>query len=310
MAAVLGVLTVGCGNSDHNTNRSLPSVPGGVIFEPANNSINMQWSASVDSENETSYYLSWKLKSHTEWSSEVSIARTDYTIDNLSPDTAYSIRLRAHNNKGYSTYITLESSTTAISNTAPSMPDGIVSQPSDDSITIQWAPAPSSESIMSYHISWKRKIDSIWNKDSFFVESDNYVITNLDAATDYDIRLKAKNNLGEYGACIAWVTTTTGGTTTQTDSAPSLPYGIVIQSTSDSIVVEWEAASSSENVVSYHISWKRRSGIAWGPDVSETDTRYIISGLKAGKDYNVRIRAKNAAGVYSSYISWIAATER
>lgn len=89
----------------------------------------------------------------------------------------------------------------------------------------------------------------------------------------------------------------TGLTLTPRDTVQ--PDGTVLSD----IIVTW-TASTDIFVTGYRIEWKRTADTEYGGvDVGKDDLEYVITGLKVGIVYNVRIQSFNSLGVHSAWVT-------
>lgn len=122
-----------------------PTAPTGLTATPSANSVALSWTASTDNTSVTGYEYSLSGTTYATTGST-----TTYTITGLSPQTAYTIRLRAYDAAGNRSVVATVSTTTlavpASSNDMPligryRMPSTGV--PSDPGNTVVYSPNPS-----------------------------------------------------------------------------------------------------------------------------------------------------------------------
>ncbi len=124
----------------------------------------------------------------------------------------------------------------------------------------------------------------------------DFANTGLTAGTNYQYRLRACNAAG----CSAWTTSPYVATPATEGVLPAAPTGIagtVLSATQ--VRVNWTDASTTET--SFTVGRRTNTGGVWGAwtDVAApaaNATSYLNAGVVAGRQYQYRLRACNAAG--------------
>ena len=256
----------------------------------SNNSLELTW-PEFTGISVASYHVSWKMSTEETWSQEIDTTSPSYKIVSLLANIQYNIRIRAKYVSGkYSDYVQTTASTV---DAAPTAPTGIQVNPSITSIDIAWDASTDDVSVSGYYVSWKQQSATDWSGEQA-TSASKHTIPGLDINVSYDIRIRAKDNEGQFGP-YGYIRTST------VDNVPSKPDGIIIIPSSKALRVTWDASTDDDAVASYHISWKLRADTTWSNEQSSATTSYTINNLLSENEYDIRIRAKDTAGQYSEY---------
>ena len=219
---------------------------------------------------------------------------TTYIITGLTNGTTYDVRVRASNAIGTGSYSTDRSVTPVSSATAPSKISSITVSRGNGNLTVSaTAPDDGGADISSYQFQWKsgnQDYDSSRQKSS---SSRSTSITGLTNGTQYTIRARAINSVGNG----PWSNDFTGTPAT----TPGVP-GFTLSAGDRRIVVRIVAPSTGgSSITGYRVQWKTSSSGSYSSSnqADTTLTTYIITGLTNGTTYDVRVRASNAIGTGS-----------
>ena len=154
-------------------------------------------------------------------------------------------------------------------------------------ITVSWT---SSNYAKTYSVYYKSAAMADYKEAASKLNVLTYTITGLSAATEYSIKVTAKN-----------MSKTIDATVNKTTAAETLPPGDFtvtvssVENYGDKLSVTWAA---SANAVSYSVSYKvsSSSGNYTVATSSTTDTSYTITGLTWGTTYSVKVTATNEKG--------------
>jgi len=188
-----------------------------------------------------------------------------------------------------------------VDTTAPTVPS--LSSPANGSVT--------SDNTVS--LDWSDSTDSGTDVSNYEVQADdssgfgspNYSATPTSSsqATStladglYYWRVRAKDNAGN------WSGYSSSRTFRVDTTAPSTPGTINASGvTATSATVSWGASSDAGgNPVSYEIQYKTDLSLIWGSTLTTTSTSMALTGLAPNTVYDVRIRARDAAVLYSNW---------
>jgi hypothetical protein len=181
-----------------------------------------------------------------------------------------------------------------VTTTAPppcTAPTGVaVSNISFASVTVNWTPVSAA---VSYDLEYKLKSATVWTVVN--VAAPPFVLTGLNPATDYNVRVKTNCgfNTSGYSSTVNF----------KTANAPacSVPSNPVISNISQTTATAtWGAVSGA---VSYNFEYKVSSATTWTVVVVSTNT-INLTGLTGSTTYNTRVRT-NCQVNASSYSSTV-----
>ena len=184
----------------------IPTVPTNIALSNITTStIDVTWDASTDNNGIGKYeiYANGVLNGES--------TTTNYTVINLTPNTAYSITVLAKDIAGNeSAQSTTVNGTTLVDNTPPTIPtDVTIASKSGTSLKITWTSSTDDSAVAAYNV----YVDGTYNDST---TDTSFTITGLTVSTTYAITVLAKdtsNNESEQSTAV-------NGTTTD-GSAPS-----------------------------------------------------------------------------------------
>ncbi len=189
-----------------NTINSKPSSPSNLEFlDIDTNSFTLSWKKSIDIDGYIdNYYVSFKIN-NTDWGDARETNSSSMNFNNLNSNFTYQFRVRAKDNSGdYSDYSYSDNFDVTnppipvVINQKPSAVSNILTEANIFDINISFdASVDSDGEVMEYYISYRVK-DSDWSYEVVTQEL-SYDIDNLINETTYEIRVRAKDNSGEYG---------------------------------------------------------------------------------------------------------------
>ena len=257
-------------------------------------STSVSWSAPSDDGGETitGYDLQYRETGTSDWSQVDDETGTSYTITGLSAGTEYEVQVRATNSLGDSDWST--SGTAKTTSTAPDTPTLTVTVRSATSLLANWTePDDNGEPITGYDLQYRTTATSTptWSQVDDQTDT-SYTIAGLSLETEYEVQVRATNSVGDSG----WSSSGTATTTSTVPYAPSAPTVTVLSATS--LSVSWSAPSDDggETITGYDLQYRETSTSDWTQVDDETGTSYTITGLSAGTEYEVQVRATNSLG--------------
>ena len=145
--------------------------------------------------NPQTYDLRWRVSGASEFSEAEDLTGTTHTITSLIPGTSYLASVRASNNLGDGRYSPEASFTTL--NDVPERPEEPASsQITDETATITWvAPRNNGAAILDYTLRYKKTADTNWQEVTLGNVT-THGLVNLDATTQYEVQVRARNSLG------------------------------------------------------------------------------------------------------------------
>jgi titin len=240
-------------------------------------------------------------------------------VAGLTPGAAYSFRVRAGNDGGFSGYsntatITMPSLPPPLPQPPPQRPPAapynlVAQPPSASDVVLTWGDAAANET--SFRIESKTGNGAFQEVQSVGANVTTARVSGLQPQTVYQLRVRSANEAGFSGYSNVVQVTTAGGTPTPTPTpapgggAPNPPNRLFARWLGGGIVqITWRDNSSNETRFSvermFNGGWV--TGAIVGPNVTLAD----CPGLKGHASYTFRVKVTNAAGqvAYSSLINF------
>ncbi len=260
-----------------------PSVPTGLVASAiTTSSFTLSWNASTDNLAVTGYDVyNGTLKVNT-----ADITSTTFNITGLSPNTAYSMTVRAKDaagNEGISNPLTVQ---TSPDTQAPAIPTGLVASAiTTSSFTLSWNASTDNVAVTGYDV-YKGAV----KVNTADITSSTYNITGLSPNTAYSMTVRAKDAAGNESTSAPLSVTTNAPPDTQ---APSVPTGLVASAiTTSSFTLSWNASTDNVAVTGYDVY---SNGIKIN-SVLVTGTSYNATGFASSTTFTMTVKAKDAAG--------------
>ena len=216
-------------------------------------------------------------------------------LKGLSNGILYYIQVRADNDETAEKYNWVEEEGTPMSE--PGAPTGLGVEEGDEQLVVSWV-APKETGgvdveIENFVIQWQVK-DGDWSSPDEHATTDGNKLTDtieeLENGTDYDIRVRADNDV--EGQTFEWAYTTGKPRTT-----PSAPRSLNVTPGDGQLTLSWAAPSETGglNINRYVVQWKWGSLQYNNSDRQDTtpNRSYTIRGLINDDLHSVRVRADN-----------------
>jgi len=247
-------------------------------------SFTLNWSASSDNVGVTGYEI---FRGGTSIGTPTA---TTFNVTGLTANTAYSLTVRARDAAGnWSTQSSaLSVTTSAASDTqAPSVPASLSSANiSPTSFTLNWSASSDNVGVTGYEVF--RGGTSIGTPTAT-----TFNITGLTASTAYGLTVRARDAAGNWSAQSSALSVTTSATSDT--QAPTIPSGLNVTGiSSTSFTLNWNASTDNVGVTAYEVF---RDGTSQG---TTANSNLVINGLTASTIYALAVRARDAAGNWSS----------
>jgi hypothetical protein len=152
--------------------------------------------------------------------------------------------------------------------------------PGSVSAQIRWEPVSGAQ---RYQIQYKITEENDWN---VMIHTTNHFITllQLTQATNYDVRVRS---VCSDSAASSWSTPISIRTLSTAICTP--PQTIAhIQQDANNALLFWSGVG---NASAYQISWRLNGGLEWTSTQRVENSNFIIPNLKAGDQYEVRVRS-------------------
>ena len=284
------------------TPRTIPGPPTELGVISGDKELTVSWTAPVPEKNGgagiNQFVVQWKSGDQEyDTSRQETTSNTSQVIKDLTNGTPYSIQVRADNGEepeGEQEYNWEE--TTGTPMTVPGAPTNLEVEEGDRQLKVSWV-APTNTGglnikIDHFVIQWQVK-DGNWSSPREHTTTDETVltdtITGLLNGTDYDIRVRADNNV--EGQTFEWAYTTG-----KPRKIPSAPRSLRVEAGDGQLALSWAAPSNKGglDINQYIVQWK--SGIQeydTSRQATPTITSQVIGQLTNGTPHFVRVRADN-----------------
>ena len=268
--SVRGSNSAGTGSSTSTSFRTLAAIQRPTTPSLSVSSITTS-SARVSVTVSRATSLEYRLGTSGSWTS---FGGTSFTLSNLSPDTSYTVQVRARNSAGLSG--TGQSIfRTMVAGRRPSAPSVSVSAITQTTATASW-----SGSATSWE--WRLGTSGGWTAAG---SSTSANLTGLTANTSYTVQVRGTNAIGT-GATGSAQFTTSASVVTPTQ-VPAAPIVSVTSVTLTTAVVSWTVADRAD-------TYEYLSPNGWvSTGTSRTVTLY---GLTANTSYTISVRGVNSSG--------------
>ena len=261
---------------------------------PANQQLKLSWSVSLNGGSVTSQSVEWKVTTLTNFTGSATPANDarSHTIENLTNDTEYTVRVTVTTNYG--------SVTSADVTRSPA------SGPSIDDITftsINRTSATATVSVintqlatetLTVHLRHRVKGTTEWSTTAprnVSGTTASFSMTGLTGNTTYEVEASLR---GDFADSVLRELTTA-------KSEPHAPETVVLTHADSELSISWVAPSNDggEPITGYPVQWKSGSDSYSTTRQLQTDantTAVDITGLINGREYKVRVFATNSIG--------------
>ncbi len=269
----------------------LPGIPTAVnVSVIDHDSLQVTWSAPASGGTPSGYDLRYKAAGGDSWT-DVSDVTSGHVLNGLTPNTKYSVRLRAKNAGGISRWSNRKKATTQAQVLAPGVPAApTVSVIDHDSLQVTWSAPASGGTPSGYDLRYKVVDSGSWT--TIANVASGRTLDGLTQNTRYTVQVRARNAGGTGG----WSNRTRGTTQAQVlaPGVPAAPAVSVIDH--DSLQVTWSAPASGGTPSGYDLRYKVVDGSGKWTTVANANSGRTLDGLTQNTRYTVQVRAKNAGG--------------
>ena len=265
-------------SSTEPTDEEAPSAPTDVAASNiTDSSADITWTASTDNVGVTGYDV------YVDGDLEGSTTSTSYSLSGLSPETSYSVAVRAKDAADNESAEGSTSFTTGafVDSQAPTQPTNLSSSnETTTSADITWTASTDNVGVTGYNVYVGGALDGT-------TASTSYSLTGLDPATTYSVAVEA-TDAAENTSTQASIDVTT--LSPPDEEAPSAPTDVAASNITDSSAdITWTASTDNVGVTGYDVY------VDGDLEGSTTSTSYSLSGLSPETSYSVAVRAKDAA---------------
>uniref|UniRef100_A0AAY4B5Q2 Titin n=1 Tax=Denticeps clupeoides TaxID=299321 RepID=A0AAY4B5Q2_9TELE len=168
-----------------------------------------------------------------------------------------------------------------------------------DSMTLSWQPPEYDGgcSINNYIVEKRDTSTTNWQIVSATVARTTIKAARLKTGCEYQFRIAAENRYGKSSLLLS--ESVVAQYPFEVPSTPGTPT--VQSSTKESMVVVWDKPNSDggSKILGYHVESKERNSILWVKQNKQIipETRFKLSGLEEGIEYEYRVYAENIVGL-------------
>ncbi|KJD34905.1 hypothetical protein PW52_12405 [Tamlana sedimentorum] len=266
------------------TDTESPTDPSNLVaFNITETTVDLTWTVSTDNVG-IAGYLIYKTNNGVSLLQDVGNINS-FTLTGLTEGSDYSIIVRAYDTSGNQSGNTNTVDFTTlvpIDTQAPTAPLNLIaSNIGATSVNLIWSASTDNVAVTGYNI---------YNDDTLLVtvgNITNFALTGLDQGTIYNLTLRAIDASGNEST-----NSNTARFTTLDSENPSIPINLTATNiTENSVSLNWTAATDNVAVTGYNI-YNNVTLI----HVIGNETNYELTGLVENTEYNIFVRAFDAAG--------------
>jgi|GEM_PF-6672805 len=261
----------------------IPAMSDLAADDVRNSSIHLVWSGRYSDLPDISYEISYGTDPDASSDGTRLTDKTFLTLQNLSPETRYFIKMRVKNPKTVGPWSQPISSTTLAFGPEIS-PKGLTIRNTDQSeVMVEWQPM---NRATSYDLSYGTDLQAA-NMGIMPVERNRFTLhLSPNSRYYFKVRSVTSGSTGPWSAVQPVLT------------LPSRPRGVNVSAvTSSQAVIEWQSLSGTQQARYYHFSWGTDpAGTNRGVTVTAMAS-YTLTRLDPDQPYSVRIRTVNESGV-------------
>ena len=273
-----------------DTDVQLPGIPTAVSVSVVDHdSLRIAWSAPTSGGTPSGYDLRYRVSGSDSWTT-ITNAAPPRTLDGLTPNTRYTVQVRAKNNTGASGWSGRIKGRTQAKMPAPGIPTAVsVIVVDHDSLRIAWSAPTSGGTPSGYDLRYRVSGSDSWT--TIANAASPRTLDGLTPNTKYTVQVRARNNTGASG----WSGRTKGTTRAQAP-APGVPTAVSVSVVDhDSLRIAWSAPTSGGTPSGYDLRYRVSGSDSWTTVANATSPR-TLDGLTPNTRYTVQVRARNSAG--------------
>ena len=271
---------------------AVPAKPAGFSATPGDGLVSLQWTDPDDATITAWQYAVKTTGGYGPWTGIPGDGPTTtaHTVTGLDNGTAYTFKLRAHNNSGNGAE---SDEATAIPVAVPAKPAGFTTTPGDGQVSLQWTD-PNDATITG----WQYAIGTAGGYGPWTgipgsgATTTAHTVTGLENGAPHTFKLRAHNASGN-GSESDEVTATPV-------AVPAKPAGFFAMPGDGQVVLSWNDPNDA-TIAGWEYNLRRAGGefeADWTYILGSTDrtTSYTVTGLDNGTAYTFKLRAINASG--------------
>uniref|UniRef100_UPI0032169118 fibronectin type III domain-containing protein n=1 Tax=uncultured Draconibacterium sp. TaxID=1573823 RepID=UPI0032169118 len=250
--------------------KSSPSVPTNLTAVPSETAIAFSWGASTDNVNIAGYNVFFNDDFIN------TVDETNYSATGLNSGSEYVFEVEAIDlvgNKSERALLTVATT----DETAPSVPEDLVAEAGETSISLSWAAPTDNVGVAGYTIYQAGiKLGT--------VADESFSVTGLIIGNEYSFEIEAFDAAGNKSEKAEISVSTIDETT------PTIPGDLAAVPTDSSVALSWTASTDNVGIAGYIIYLNGDSiGI-------ETETSFTIDDLEDGTEYTFEVEAIDRVG--------------
>ena len=277
-----------------------PAAPRSLTVTPGNRQLHVDWDIPPDNgglpiDGYTIQYSNDNGSTWNSWSIPADSQHLLHTIiTGLHNGTAYEVRVKAQNQRGYGPWSDPAVGQPVGTPVAPARP---VLTPGNKELHVGWD-IPSDDGgtpVSNYDVQYSNDNGSTWNEWDVSINSQSQetTITGLQNGMVYHVQVRASNSQG-HGAWSAAALDRPAG-------IPSAPTRLTVAPRPNQLEVGWDQPldDGGATIIGYEIQYSNDRGATWRSwHLSSPLDRLAadILGLNNGNTYVVRVRANNSQG--------------
>ena len=197
---------------------------------------------------------------------------------------------------------------------APAAPTGVTAtEASGPQVNVSWTAGSGGAAVTGYEVERKVGSGNFESADPAHTgTTPSYEDTNVESGMTYTYRVRANSGSNSNSDWVESnsVTVTASVVDVDLDEVPGFTIGHGGEA--QQVSVDWDAVTDAhEYIVEYRLcSAEPCSGTFTMKTLSAANTMYLITGLNAGSQYQVRVTANNAAGMALAQSSGLVSTSR
>ncbi|MDP5275743.1 fibronectin type III domain-containing protein [Chengkuizengella axinellae] len=271
-----------------------PSTPSNLTSTGSTSAtVDLDWDASTDNRGVAGYDIYQVGNGNTSVLIGTTTS-TNYTVMNLSADTAYTFEVTAKdaagNESAASNRVTV--TTDAPDTQSPTAPDTLnATNIMETTVELSWGASTDNVGVTGYDV---YQVND--GNTSVFIgtsTSTDYTVANLVGNTAYTFEVRAKDAAGNESTASNRITVTTDALDIESPTAPGNLSTSNITETS--VDLNWDASTDNVGVTAYDIYQVNNGNSSVYIDTT-TSTSYTVVNLSENTNYTFEVRAKDAVG--------------
>ena len=261
----------------------------------------LRWSGATDNVAVTGYEIRYATNSKLTGATVKSTTATSLNVSGLANGTWYW-QVRAKDAAGnWSPWTSPDDFSMKIADTqAPAKPAKTKDSVSGSTATLVWSIATDNVGVTGYEVRYatNSKLTGATVKST---TATSLNVSGLENGTWY-WQVRAKDAAGNWSP---WTGPDSFAIAGAADTrSPTVPQNLMSWTGDESVLLTWDASTDNVGVTGYEVSYVNCEK-AGSPAIvtSTSDTRLVISGLRAGRNYGAKVRACDAASNWSEWTS-------